>query len=78
MRNPLFPILVSAAMLASCAEQYVVSGTSNVEGLEGKTLYLKVFAGDDMRSIDSSRVTHGKFNFNGVMDSVMMANVFVD
>lgn len=74
----MFPILVSAAMLASCAEQYVVSGTSNVEGLEGKTLYLKVFAGDDMRSIDSSRVTHGKFNFNGVMDSVMMANVFVD
>ena len=49
----MFPILVSAAMLASCAEQYVVSGTSNVEGLEGKTLYLKVFAGDDMRSIDS-------------------------
>ncbi len=74
----MFPILVSAAMLASCADQYVVNGTSNVEGLEGKTLFLKVFAGEDMRSIDSSRVVHGKFCFKGVMDSVMMANVFVD
>ena len=74
----MFPILVSAALLVSCAEQYVVNGTSNVEGLEGKTLYLRVFAGEDMRSIDSSRVVHGKFRFNGVMDSVMMANVFVD
>ncbi len=74
----MLPILVSAAMLVSCAEQYVVNGTSNVEGLEGKTLYLKVFAGEDMRSIDSSRVVHGKFRFGGAMDSVMMANVFVD
>ena len=78
MRNPLFPILMSAAMLASCAEQYVVNGSSNVEGLEGKTLYLKVFAGEDMRAIDSSRVVHGKFRFRGVLDSVTMANVFVD
>ena len=78
MRNPLFPILISAAMLVSCAEQYVVNGSSNVEGLEGKTLYLKVFAGEDMRAIDSSRVVHGKFRFRGVLDSVTMANVFVD
>ena len=69
---------MSAAMLTACADQYVVNGTSNVEGLEGKTLFLKVFSGDDMHAIDSSRVVHGKFRFHGVMDSVMMANVFVD
>lgn len=78
MRIPMFPLLATAVLLVSCAEQYMVSGTSNVEGLEGKTLYLKVFAGEDMRSIDSSRVIHGKFKFNGIMDSVMMANVFVE
>ena len=65
-------------MLASCAEQYVVNGSSNVAGLEGKPLYLKVFAGEDMRAIDSSRVVHGKFRFRGVLDSVTMANVSVD
>lgn len=75
---PKLSILVSFALLISCADQYMVSGTSNVEGLEGQTLYLKVYAGDDMRAIDSSRVIHGKFRFNGLMDSVMLANVFVE
>lgn len=78
MRIPKLSILASFALLISCADQYMVSGTSNVEGLEGQTLYLKVYAGDDMRAIDSSRVIHGKFRFNGLMDSVMLANVFVE
>ena len=65
-------------MLGSCSEQYLVSGSSNVEGLEGKMLYLRVFKDDDMCAIDSSRVVHGRFKFRGIMDSVMMANVFLD
>jgi hypothetical protein len=64
-------------MLASCSEQYLVSGSSNVEGLEGRMLYLRVFKDSDMCAIDSSRVVHGKFKFRGIMDSVMMANVFL-
>lgn len=77
MRNLLLPLFLIAALASSCADQYMVNGTSNVEGLEGKTLYLKIFADDDMRAIDSSLVTHGKFKFHGVLDSVTMANVFV-
>jgi len=65
-------------MLASCSDQYLVSGTSNVEGLEGKTLYLRVFKDNDMCAIDSSKVIHGRFKFRGIMDSVMMASVFLD
>ena len=38
-------------MLGSCSEQYLVSGSSNVEGLEGKMLYLRVFKDDDMCAI---------------------------
>lgn len=41
-------------------------------------LYLRVFKDDDMCAIDSSRVVHGRFKFRGIMDSVMMANVFLD
>lgn len=40
-------------------------------------LYLRVFKDSDMCSIDSSRVIHGRFRFRGIMDSVMMANVFL-
>lgn len=64
-------------MLASCSEQYLVSGSSNVAGLEGNMLYLRVFKDDNMCAIDSSRVVHGRFKFHGIMDSVMMAYVFL-
>ena len=65
-------------MFASCSDQYLVSGSSDVEGLEGRMLYLRVFKENNMCAIDSSRVIHGRFKFRGVMDSVMMANVFLD
>lgn len=39
-------------------------------------LTLKVFSGDDLQSIDSARVVHGKFSFGGKMDSTMLANLF--
>jgi len=41
-------------------------------------LYLRVYKDSDMCAIDSSRVVHGRFKFRGMMDSVMMANVFLD
>ncbi len=78
MKEILYAVSVlGMATLMSCSEQYLVSGTSNVDGLDGKTLRLKVFSDGDMRTIDSSRVVHGKFTFKGVIDSVVMANVFV-
>ena len=40
-------------------------------------LYLRVFKDDNMCAIDSSRVVHGRFKFHGIMDSVMMAYVFL-
>jgi len=78
MKKFLYSLIFGAVLLASCSEQYLVSGSSNVEGLEGKMLYLRVFKDDDMLAIDSSRVVHGRFKFRGIMDSVMMANVFLE
>jgi len=63
--------------LASCADQYRLSGTTNIHALEGETLYLKVFVENNLHNMDSCRVTHGKFQFHGLMDSVVMANLFV-
>lgn len=70
-------LVIFAFLAASCSEQYLVNGRSSVQSLEGKTLYLKVYDNDEMRTIDSSGVVHGKFRFNGLMDSVMMGNVFL-
>ncbi|MCH5169185.1 MAG: DUF4369 domain-containing protein [Prevotellaceae bacterium] len=69
--------LLSLLTLLSCKSQYAVTGASSVEELEGKMLTLKVFVDGEMRSIDSTRVVHGRFNFGGGMDSTMLANVFM-
>jgi len=61
----------------SCRSQYMVKGSSSVDDLEGKMLTLKVYIDGEMRSIDSTRVVHGRFNFGGGMDSTMLANVFL-
>ena len=55
----------------------MVKGSSCVDDLEGRVLTLKVYVDGEMRSIDSTRVVHGRFNFGGGMDSTMLANVFL-
>ena len=70
-------LLASLLTLVSCKSQYMVKGSSNVDDLEGKVLTLKVYVDGEMRSIDSTRVVHGRFNFGGSMDSTMLANVFL-
>lgn len=69
-------LLASLLALVACKSQYMVKGSSNVDELEGKMLTLKVYVDGEMRSIDSTRVVHGRFNFGGDMDSIMLANVF--
>lgn len=78
MKNKL-SYLLSAALLAlvSCKSQYLVKGSSSVDELEGQILTLKVYADGELRSIDSTRVVHGRFSFGGSMDSIMLANVFL-
>ena len=69
--------LLSVVALTSCKSQYMVKGSSNVDELEGKVLTLKVYVDGEMKSIDSTRVVHGRFSFGGNMDSIMLANVFL-
>ena len=71
-----FILFLGLLTLFSCKSQYMVKGFSNVDDLEGKMLTLKVYVDGEMRSIDSTRVVHGRFSFGGSMDSTMLANVF--
>lgn len=71
-------ILLLPLLASSCATQYNVEGTTNVSLLEGKTLYLKVFTDEMMKSLDSCTVQHGRIRFNGALDSVQMVNIFMD
>ena len=77
MNKSCYLLLTSLLTLLSCKSQYMVKGVSNVDELEGRVRTLKVYVDGEMRSIDSTRVVHGRFNFGGGMDSTMLANVFL-
>ena len=78
MKQKILNALLSVAMLTSCADQYKIAGNSSVPMLDGRMLYLKVVSNNNMYSIDSCEVVHGKFNFMGMMDSIVMAELYMD
>lgn len=61
----------------SCFEQYSIVGNTSVPMFDGKMLYLKARSGDNVKNIDSCEVIHGKFGFDGKMDSTVMAELFL-
>ncbi len=76
--NKIFYAFITLLALASCANSYDISGTSNVSTLDGRMLYLKILKDNDFKSVDSCDVVHGQFHFNGSVDSTRMANIFMD
>lgn len=69
---------LSLLMLTSCAEQYNIAGSSSVAFLDGRMLYLRVSPdGRSSDCLDSCKVVHGRFNFMGDVDSIMMAQLYM-
>jgi len=70
--------LVIASSLVSCAESFSVHGASSVSALDGSKLYLKTIKNNEVKNLDSCEVVHGQFRFAGLLDTVCMANLFMD
>lgn len=66
------------ALMASCANSYNVHGSSSISSLDGSKLYLKAVKNNELKSIDSCDIVHGQFHFSGILDTVRMANLFMD
>ena len=76
--NKIIYAFITLLVLTSCANSYDITGTSNVSTLDGSMLYLKILKDNSFKSIDSCDVVHGQFHFEGTIDSVKMANIFMD
>lgn len=76
--NKLLPFLLLLPFLASCTHKYKIEGTSSVNSLDGKMLYLKSMRGDEWVKLDSAEVVHGLFSMKGKMDSVQMVTLYMD
>lgn len=76
--NQIFYLLTLLLSLTSCAQQYNIAGNSSVNSFDGRMLYLQVASGFQTNRIDSCEVVHGRFSFMGPVDSVVMAELFMD
>lgn len=75
--NKIVSLLLLFVSLASCADKYTIEGTSSVNGLDGKMLYLKQLEEGKWVKIDSAEVIHGAFSMKGQVDSVMMVSLYM-
>lgn len=64
--------------LASCTSKYKIEGTSSVNSLDGKMLYLKSLRDGEWVKLDSAEVVHGLFSMKGKIDSVQMVTLYMD
>ena len=76
--NKILPILLLLPFIASCTHTYKIEGTSSVNSLDGKKLYLKTVQDGELLKIDSAEVIHGLFSMKGKMDSVQMVTLYMD
>ena len=76
--NKILYAFVVMATLASCAQSYSIQGSSSVSSLDGSKLYLKTVKDQELKSMDSCDVVHGKFRFAGLLDTVKLANLYMD
>ena len=77
MKKILYALVVMTA-LVSCAESYSIQGSSSVSALDGSKLYLKTVKDQELKNMDSCDVVHGKFRFAGLLDTVKLANLYMD
>ena len=76
--NKILYAFVIIATLTSCAESYSIQGSSSVSSLDGSKLYLKTIKDQELKNMDSCDVVHGKFRFAGLLDTVKLANLYMD
>ena len=76
--NKILPFLLLLPFLASCTSKYKIEGTSSVNSLDGKMLYLKSLNDGEWVKLDSAEVVHGGFSMKGKIDSVQMVTLYMD
>lgn len=76
--NKILPFLFLLPLLTACGSKYKIEGTSSVNSLDGRMLYLKCLRDGEWVKMDSAEVVHGLFSMKGKVDSVQMVSLYVD
>ena len=63
--------------LTACTT-YNIQGSSDLQNADGRMLYLKDMVDEQIVSLDSCDMVHGKFSFKGSLDSVRIVTLCID
>ncbi|MBP8622943.1 DUF4369 domain-containing protein [Bacteroides sp.] len=74
----LFPLFLLLGVFTSCTPKYEIEGCTSLSSLDGRMLYIKTLNNGNWEKVDSAEVIHGSFCMKGVVDSVMMVNLYMD
>lgn len=77
MKKYLWAVILMVT-LVSCSTGYKIEGSSSVMRLDGKMLFVKIAQGNEMIKIDSAEVIHGVFSMEGIVDSTVIASLYMD
>lgn len=76
--NRFLPLLCLLPFLTACNHKYKIEGSSSVNSLDGKMLYVKALRDGSWTNLDSAEVVHGMFSMKGNVDSVQMVTLYID
>ncbi|MCI6503523.1 MAG: DUF4369 domain-containing protein [Prevotella sp.] len=69
--------IIAMVTITSCTK-YDIIGSSDLQGVDGRMIYLRTLTGETPQGIDSCDVVHGKFRFSGALDSVKVVMLCMD
>lgn len=77
--NKFLPFLCAFCMLTACGKKYSIEGSSAINRLDGKMLFIKALQSDGAwLTLDSAEIIHGMFKMKGKIDSVQFASLFMN
>lgn len=70
-------VAIAALLVLSSCTKYNVQGLSSITAFDGSKLYLKKIINNELKTIDSCDVVHGKFDFSGELDTTHFVTLFM-
>lgn len=78
MNKLLFLFFAPVMLIVSCSPHYQIEGTTSINRLDGKMLFIKCIQNNEWQAVDSAEIIHGTFTMKGIVDSLNFVYLFMN
>lgn len=76
--NRLLLLLSALVSVVACSPNYQIEGTTSINRLDGKMLFIKCIQNNEWQTVDSAEIVHGMFTMKGAVDSINFVYLFMN